>query len=263
MRLLVSVANAAEALAAVEGGADVIDAKDPSDGPLGAVSLDDLRAIHAAVAGRRLLTAALGDATDAADVEEAASAFAAAGARFVKVGFGRISDTDTVTELIACAVRGVRRRSSQAGVIAVAYADANRLHGLHPMTIVHIATAAGATGVLLDTADKSGPGLRTLVAPSALEEWVVTAHRGGLLVALAGQLALSDLDAIQETGADVAGVRGAACDGGRHGSVTPTRVRGLVERIRLNSETGEPVRLKPDTTYEDVDRPDRRRRSAS
>ena len=38
MKLLVSVSNADEAFAAVEGGADIIDAKDPSRGALGPVS---------------------------------------------------------------------------------------------------------------------------------------------------------------------------------------------------------------------------------
>ena len=51
MRLLVSVSSAAEASAALAGGADVIDAKDPLAGALGAVSADVLREIHAIVAG--------------------------------------------------------------------------------------------------------------------------------------------------------------------------------------------------------------------
>ena len=49
MRLLVSVTSAAEASAALAGGADVIDAKDPRRGALGAVSPQTLRAILAAV----------------------------------------------------------------------------------------------------------------------------------------------------------------------------------------------------------------------
>ncbi len=40
MRLLVSVANAADAAAALAGGADLIDAKDPAGGALTAVAPD-------------------------------------------------------------------------------------------------------------------------------------------------------------------------------------------------------------------------------
>jgi len=42
MRLLVSVRDASEARAALAGGAGIIDAKEPLNGPLGAVSSDVL-----------------------------------------------------------------------------------------------------------------------------------------------------------------------------------------------------------------------------
>src|SRR5262249_39654673 len=76
---------------------------------------------------------------------------------------------------------------------------------------------AGAAGVLLDTADKAGPGLRGLIAPRDLASWVSAAHDAGLLVALAGKLTESDLSFARDAGADIAGVRGAACDGGGGG----------------------------------------------
>src|SRR5262249_27258839 len=78
MRLLVSVASAAEALAALGGGADVVDAKDPHAGALGAVSAEVLHGIRAAIAGARPLSAALGDAIDEATIERDANTFVAA-----------------------------------------------------------------------------------------------------------------------------------------------------------------------------------------
>src|SRR2546426_6346034 len=62
MQLLISVAGPAEARAALRGGADVIDAKDPRRGALGPVSVQRLAAIRAAVAGARPLSAPGGDA---------------------------------------------------------------------------------------------------------------------------------------------------------------------------------------------------------
>src|SRR2546427_5313283 len=64
MQLLISVAGPADARAALLGGADVIDAKDPRHGALGPVTLHRLAAIRAAVGGARPLSAALGDAAD-------------------------------------------------------------------------------------------------------------------------------------------------------------------------------------------------------
>src|SRR6267142_372511 len=160
MRLLVSVASAAEASVALAGGADEIDA---------------------AVVGRRPVTAALGDGSDEAAIERAAHEFAAAGAAFVKVGFAGIAGAGRVAALTAAAVRGVKAGSDgNGGVVAVAYADADRAASLAPAALVEVAARAGAEGVLLDTADKDGPGLRGLVAPGALAAWVAEAHQTGL-----------------------------------------------------------------------------------
>ena len=62
MRLLVSVADAEDARAAVEGGADIVDAKDPAQGALGSVAPATLEAIVHAVDGARPVSAAVGDA---------------------------------------------------------------------------------------------------------------------------------------------------------------------------------------------------------
>src|SRR2546427_8549907 len=69
MQLLISVAGPAEARAALRGGADVIDAKDPRRGALGPVSVQRLAAIRAAVAGARPLSAAATDPATARSEE--------------------------------------------------------------------------------------------------------------------------------------------------------------------------------------------------
>ena len=226
MRLLVSVASAAEASAALAGGADVIDAKNPLAGALGAVSTDTLRDIHATIAGVRLVTAAIGDAAGEAATERTAGAFAAAGAALVKVGFAGISSASRVEVLIRAAVRGAGAGppGANGGVVAVAYADADRAGSVPASVLVDVAARAGASGVLLDTADKAGPGLRLLISPTVLAGWVSGAREAGLLVALAGKLTADDLAFVRDAGADIAGVRGAACEGGRSGRVSIERV---------------------------------------
>jgi uncharacterized protein (UPF0264 family) len=253
MRLLVSVAAAAEVAAALEGGADLIDAKDPRRGPLGPVSIDALRRIHAACARARPVSAALGDATSEAAIEDDARTFCAAGAAFVKIGFADHACVKRVELLLAAAVRGARAarnpeptadapllvpaagdedpsatdRRRIGGVIAVAYADADRTTTIGFADLIQVAARAGAAGVLLDTADKRGPGLRALVAPDALAAWISRAHGEGLLVAIAGRLTADDLPFVRDAGADIAGVRGAACDDGRTGRVASAKVRAL------------------------------------
>ena len=49
--------------------------------------------------------------------------------------------------------------------------------------ILDAVSRAGAAGVLLDTNDKRGPGLRQLITPAGLARVVATAHDAGLLAA--------------------------------------------------------------------------------
>ena len=232
MQLLVSVSNASEARRAVNGGADLIDAKNPLTGALGAVTLDTLRQIGNAVSGRRVVTAALGDATDEETIRRAAFEYAATGVGFVKVGFAGITNRSRVERLIAAAGEGVKAaRPLSCGAVAVAYADTGGTTSVDLDTLVDAAARTGATGVLLDTALKHGPGLRHLMSAPALEAWVARAHEAGLMVALAGKLTAGDLALVRDTGADIAGVRGAACESGRASSITEERVRLLRDAL--------------------------------
>jgi uncharacterized protein (UPF0264 family) len=225
VRLLVSVATPEDAAAAVAGGADIVDAKDPRRGALGAVALPAFLFLHAEVAGRAPVSAAIGDAVDERDVEHEARAFARAGASFVKLGFAGVRTVERVVALLDAALQATPH------VIAVAYAEGAAVGAPDPSHVVDAAAHAGALGVLVDTADKAGPGLRALASPAVVAGWVSQARRDGLITALAGKLTSEDVDTMQECGADIIGVRGAACEGGRAGVVSAERVRTLHQRV--------------------------------
>jgi uncharacterized protein (UPF0264 family) len=127
--------------------------------------------------------------------------------------------------MVACA----RHAAPGAQVIVAGYADRLAATGLG--RLAQAAAEAGADGVLLDTAAK-GVSLLVRLAVPELEGFVAAAHARGLLVALAGSLALEDLPRIAALGADVAGVRGAACDGDRAGRLSAPRVRRLLQAAR-------------------------------
>jgi len=228
MKLLVSVRSAAEAETALLAGADIIDAKDPSAGALGAVELDVFADIHGAVGGRRPVSAALGDATSVARVEQLATSFVARGAQIVKIGFVGVSSESRVRELIEATVGA----SGGANVVAVANADTSTDGSVDANRLIDIAAVGGAKGMLIDTADKTGPGLTTLWSGNELSRWIARVHEHGLFAAVAGKLQARDVTRVAESGADVAGVRGAACDGGRNGRVTRELVQRLVDEAR-------------------------------
>ena len=237
MHLLVSVANAEEAAAALAGGADIIDAKNPAAGALGAVPGSVFREIRSVVGIARPVTAALGDASDGIAIERAAREAAGAGARFVKVGFAGIENTSTIAELLAAAVFGSRAVSvEKTGVVAAAYADAARVKAVAFEDLLEAAALGGAEGVLVDTADKRGPGLRQLVTASTLTRWIADAHDAGMFIAVSGKLTADDLPFARDAGADIAGVRGAACLSGRTSAISAERVRLLARTLHGGDE---------------------------
>ena len=226
MRLLVSVRGPVEARAALAGGADVIDAKDPARGALGAVSAERLAAIRRTVGAVRPVSAALGDARDEGTV--AAAAAAAAGAAFVKLGFGDVTSEARAQRL----ARAARRDAGAAtALVLVAYADWRRATSLAPDRLLAVAVETGATGLLLDTAWKDAP-LFALVSPDAVAAWVAAVRAAGLFAALAGSLSGADFATARAVGAELVGVRGAACVGGRKGRVSEARVAALQGLVR-------------------------------
>jgi (5-formylfuran-3-yl)methyl phosphate synthase len=227
MRLLVSVVDGAEARAAATAGADIVDVKNPGEGSLGAPAPAVIADVRSSVPTALPVSAAIGDMPNLPGTAALAALGAAqSGATFVKVGlWGVTTEPDAVALL-----RAVREAVPGAVVVAAAYADAARVpHApLAPVLLPRVAQAARVDACLLDTAVKDGRGLLEWLSPATLTALVAEAHAAGLEVALAGALRAEDLPAIRDTGADVAGVRSAACHNGRRtGSLDPERVRAL------------------------------------
>lgn len=234
MQLLVSVRSADEVGPALSGGADIIDAKEPSRGSLGAVSPSTLAEIVDQVPLECPFSIALGDLVSPEEVVAVIASLelpVRPAPTYLKLGFAGVRSAETITSILAASAAAVARQGSAALIVAVAYADAARAGTLPPELIPGLARATGAVGVLLDTHTKDGTGLLEWVPRHRLVSWVAGARRRGLLTALAGSLSLEDVDTVFPVGADVVGVRGAACQGGRQGRVDADRVRALRQRL--------------------------------
>jgi uncharacterized protein (UPF0264 family) len=98
---------------------------------------------------------------------------------------------------------------------------------------------------MIDTAIKDGKRLFAFLTMDQLRSFVDAAHNYGLKVALAGSLKKEDLLAVHALGADVAGLRGAACtlSDRVNGRITREKVRGLVEIVK-RAEEQEAVKTK-------------------
>ena len=235
-RLLVSVVTADEVRAAIEGGADVVDVKNPAEGALGAPTPGLLREIRSLVKTPVLMSAALGDAPHLPGTMALAAAGAAAcGVDYVKVGLLGSARPEQAFDLILAARRAASDANSAAKLVAVAYADASRVGGLPAAELPAIAREAGAHGVMLDTAVKDGVSTFGAMGQDAVALFVAEARALGLMTALAGALQPADFEALGSMGVDLVGVRGSACDGGRGGRVSATRVASLRAALGLSA----------------------------
>jgi uncharacterized protein (UPF0264 family) len=141
--------------------------------------------------------------------------------------------------------------SSPCAVVAVAYADWDEVGGAAPQTVLAGAAAEGAMGVLVDTVRKDGAGLFRCLGRAALGSLVRDARARSLMVALAGRISIEDLSFAYEAGAEIVGVRGAACEHGREGRVRESRVRELVSaRDLLRVHRGDTYAVARELTRE-------------
>jgi (5-formylfuran-3-yl)methyl phosphate synthase len=239
MRLLVSVRSAAEAVLAASNGADIVDAKEPDAGPLGPVAGSVLHDIERAIPSQVPLGVALGDASDPDELTEVLDCVAPTAREaetFLKVGFAGVSRAGQVAAVLRRAVDRARELGPSVRVIAASYADCDRARTLPPESILDAAIGVGAAGVLIDTWIKDGRGLLRHLSVAALAAWVIRARHANLLTALAGSLTADDLEILRDVEPDVVGIRGAACRGGRSGTLDPHCLQGL--RATLDQVAG-------------------------
>ncbi|MDQ7029090.1 MAG: (5-formylfuran-3-yl)methyl phosphate synthase [Ardenticatenia bacterium] len=230
MQLLISVTDAEEAQAALQGGADIIDVKNPAEGALGAAQVTALHDVCALLPPKCPSSAALGDSTSSAGaLALAAYGAAALGVSFVKVGL-RTANPDEAVALLRAVRAGAHLANASCIVVAVGYADATRVGALPWTLLPKIARAARSGGCMIDTALKDGHTLFDYCDEPALQRWLDACREAGLLCALAGSLGPDDLPALRRLHPDVVGFRGAACRGSREGGRVDA---ALVAALRL------------------------------
>ena len=238
MLLLVSVRSAVEVESALAGGADIIDAKEPTRGSLGPVSAPTLTEIVRHVPPGQAFSAAAGDVSTTEEVRVALAENELPprdGPTFLKLGFAGVQSPELVSNLLSTAVRLAARQRSSPLIIAVAYADSDRAGSLGTDDVCRLACEAGAGGILIDTCIKDGANLLSWMSLPALARCVEDARAAGLVTALAGALGPEHLTDVAAAQPDILGFRGAACDAGRAGRVSAERVARLRQGLRAAS----------------------------
>jgi dihydroneopterin aldolase len=223
-RMLASVADAAEADAVAQLGADVVDLKDARRGALGAVSLEAAREAIAAVARRSETSTALGDPPyDEAALLADARALAPMGADYLKLAVDA-STLHPLGDSLSGLARDVR-------LVGMMFADEKP-----DFALLAKLSALGFKGAMLDTRDKTRGRLLAHLDVVQLNQFCAQCRALNLMSGLAGSLEAPDIPRLLLVRPDVLGFRGALCHAhDRRAAIDPQAValiRDLIPRER-------------------------------
>lgn len=230
-RLLVSIWSVDEVAEAVDGGADIIDVKDPSTGSLGLPPLDIVYAVAGKVKGYREVSVAVGDVREYSQaLSYVVCTLSLLNIDYVKVGI-EMDSFDKALYTVNQIRKVAELYGSKVGIVLVGYADWRSLGVLEPLEVIELAKTARIRAVMIDTRIKNGRSTFDHLSLKYLSEFVAEAHRNSLLTAIAGGLKIEHLSKCVSLGFDIVGVRTAACSGDRLGRVSREAVSALKREI--------------------------------
>ncbi len=215
---LASVTSSEEALVALAGGADMIDAKDPSLGAYGALPMPVVQAIRHVTSARIPVSATIGDGTREQLLAAAQAMARQTGCTFIKVALTRDHDVAALIADLGALNLGQTR------LVGMLLADQDP-----DWSMIAAMAKAGFVGAMLDTADKSAGALLDVCDAAALSHFITTTRQAGLFAGVAGSLRLSHVADLVRLKPNVIGFRGALCVGANR---TQQLSRGAVAAVR-------------------------------
>ncbi len=225
--LLVSVRDATEAQAALLGGADIIDIKEPRAGSLGAASPETWQSVAAVVAGQASLSIALGELME---LDLAELSHLPADTDYAKIGLANCRELRDWPHRWQNAWK---RLPGTVTRVAVCYVDEHRACSPPWEQILEEATEASCQCLLLDTFNKTAGNLLSHWDLDQLVTVVSRAADRGLFVVAAGSLGGAELSLVSKAGVRFLAVRGAVCQPDRTGRLE----RELVRQLKLACDT--------------------------
>jgi hypothetical protein len=217
MKLLVSPINTEEAVSACNGGADIIDVKNPKEGSLGANFPWVIKKVKDSIDSKKPISATIGDFNyKPGTASLAAYGAASSGAEYIKVGLYDIQTEEQAYDMLENITNSVKSYDSNKKVVACGYSDYQRINSISPMKLPEIGANAGVDLVMMDTGHKDGKSTFYFMSENTLSEFVDLAHSYGLETALAGSIKFDDLEPLKRINPDIIGVRGIVCGGDRN-----------------------------------------------
>jgi uncharacterized protein (UPF0264 family) len=226
-KLLVSVRSLNEAEAALAGGCDWLDVKEPTAGSLGAATPEKISEIAPLASSFLGWSIALGEISEFDESSWAAVLPKFPNLTLVKMGLSQCGHrTDWRNRLLR-----FKENSPELSIAMVYYADRQSANAPTWEETIEAAVDLNSPVLLIDTFFKNGKTLLDHLTLDQLQAFRTQVHSLNLGLALAGSLQLEQIDILTtQIHPDLVAVRGAACKSGRNSEVCPSRV-ALLKRI--------------------------------
>lgn len=230
--LMISVTNGYETDAALEGGADIIDIKNPEEGALGAPSPATIEQVYLTLKGDKPFSIALGEFPG----KPCAAALAALGSAhfkpdYIKIAFIPHQSPEEIIEILQEIKRSLRYCGEKSiSLVSVTYADTLHDASWNLERFVAISKEGEAEGCLVDTWEKKNRSLLHYLTENQIQKFINDCHQLSLFCGLAGSLTIDDVQNLVKLQPDIIGVRSAVCGGDRlRGTVSSLKVSELKE----------------------------------
>jgi (5-formylfuran-3-yl)methyl phosphate synthase len=218
---LASVTSPTEAMMAIAGGADIIDAKNPMLGAYGALPTAVVQAIRRATPARVPVSATIGDGTHEQVLAAARAMAIQTGCTYIKIALTQDHNTAALIRELGALNLGKTR------LVGMLLADQNP-----DLDLIAVLAMAGFAGAMLDTADKSAGALPDVLEVVTLSQFITTTQKFGLFAGVAGSLRLSHVADLVRLKPNVIGFRGALCAGtNRTHALSGDAVRAVRRRM--------------------------------
>jgi (5-formylfuran-3-yl)methyl phosphate synthase len=201
--MLASVNSVAEAEVVLDAGVNIIDIKNPHEGALGALEIKAVKEIVQMNNGEILTSATIGDIKpNNPKLLEYIVDMAKTGIDYVKVGlFDRQPSDYFIKTITNAANKGIKL------VIVIFAENYQGKESISPLL------QSGIVGIMLDTKEKKGGNLCSILNNHELQGFVKTAKEFSLLSGLAGSLRFENIRPLLLLNSDYLGFRGALCSG--------------------------------------------------
>jgi (5-formylfuran-3-yl)methyl phosphate synthase len=228
-QLLISVKNVAEALIALDAGADIIDLKDPNIGALGALDEALSLQIVQTISGRKPVSATVGEQhASLYSLICSIEARAKLGVDIIKIAVSSLFyEAYFLAEI-------TKLSQAEIKMVAVFFADET----LDLSLIVRLQTA-GFYGAMLDTSLKHSDLLaaRTKIE---LQNFVALCENHHLKSGLAGSLKPQYIDDLAKINPTYIGFRGGVCENAlRNATLSPIKVLEAANMLRAHNKVSE------------------------